>query len=442
MANTLANFLVGIGLDFDTKGAKQAASSMDSIKRSALQAGAAVAGAFGTKALTSDLANQTRGYTMLAEQIGTTANNVFALDRAYQRAGGGAGDVIGQLERLKQLQAGLQVGDVGFIESAARAGIDTRSIIGESDPTKVFEDIIGQLESMSTNQRLNAINALGLDPVAINLASKGVKDLQRQIDKALNRRSISDQLSKDSEQFATQWFDMWDEIGGITDRAGSKILPAVNEITGSVNAFFETNREGVNSGVDLVFGKIAENLDSVAVAAVALGASGIGSTIGMMAKHLPIIGGTAGMIGALAKSLGAVGIAYAAADIASGLIDDQGQKFDWYRDAESALNESLHAITGLDRFGTDEYWANKNSAMTVITPQDTAQLSAPVQQAQSFQNIIQAQHAASRGFSNQQPQPIVNNIYLEGRMIKQTVNNAMDERDEQAVKDLRSPIER
>ena len=306
MAQTLDTFLIGVGLDFQTDDVKKVNSGLDSVKRTAMQAGAAVAGAFGTKAVTADVANRTRGYTLLAEQIGTTANAVASLESAYTRAGGGAGEIVGQLEQLKELQAGLQVGNVEWISRAAMAGIDTGGIINEQDPTAIFRNVIGQLEGMSTNQRINAINALGLNPTAINLAEDGLAELDAQIQKSLDRRSISESLQKDSEIFATQWSDMWENIYGITDRAGTQIIPAVNEITGSINDFFDANRDNINSGADEFFGKIADNLDSLAIAGVAVTASGVGTTLAGMAKAVPIIGGGAKTFAAFAKSLGAI----------------------------------------------------------------------------------------------------------------------------------------
>ena len=59
----------------------------------------------------------------------------------------------------------------------------------------------------------------------------------------------------------------------------------------------------------MVFGKVAENLELVAIAAVSLSAAGIGGTLSSMARSLPIIGGTAGAIGVVAKNLGLVGVA-------------------------------------------------------------------------------------------------------------------------------------
>ncbi|AUR94911.1 hypothetical protein NVP1199A_45 [Vibrio phage 1.199.A._10N.286.55.C10] len=438
MAQTLDSFLIGIGLDFQTDDVKKVNSGLDSVKRTAMQAGAAVAGAFGTKAVTADVANRTRGYTLLAEQIGSTANAVASLDSAYTRAGGGAGEIVGQLEQLKELQAGLQVGNVEWISRAAMAGIDTGGIINEQDPTEIFRNVIGQLEGMSTNQRINAINALGLNPTAINLAEDGLAELDAQIQKSLDRRSISESLQKDSEIFATQWSDMWENIYGITDRAGTQIIPAVNEITGSINDFFDANRDSINSGADEFFGKIADNLDSLAIAGVAVTASGVGTTLAGMAKAVPIIGGGAKTFAAFARSLGAIGVAAAGIN----LVMNEGGK-GGALSAGSIFGENSFTDF-LDTPISELFNSSPSASPTVITPSQTAPLSAPVVSAQSYTsdrgNTFDPYNQQSQATRPRTLQPI--NIQIGNQAIKQIVVDIIDEEEKQAVKDLRSPLTR
>ncbi|AUS00323.1 hypothetical protein NVP1273O_46 [Vibrio phage 1.273.O._10N.286.54.C7] len=461
MAQTLDSFLIGIGLDFQTDDVKKVNSGLDSVKRTALQAASAVAGAFGTKAVTADVANRTRGYTLLAEQIGSTANAVASLDSAYTRAGGGAGEIVGQLEQLKELQAGLQVGNVEWISRAAMAGIDTGGIINEQDPTEIFRNVIGQLEGMSTNQRINAINALGLNPTAINLAEDGLAELDAQIQKSLDRRSISESLQKDSEIFATQWSDMWENIYGITDRAGTQIIPAVNEITGSINDFFDANRDNINSGADEFFGKIADNLDSLAIAGVAVTASGVGTTLAGMAKAVPIIGGGASKLANVAKSLGAIGLSFSAAKVGSSFLNGIGEESEGYRNADAAFTKWIYDMTGMDlsRGGVNngQYSPEELDVMraelskgipsfspTVITPSQTAPLSAPVVSAQSYTSdrgkAFDPYNQQSQATRPRTLQPI--NIQIGNQAIKQIVVDIIDEEEKQAVKDLRSPLTR
>ncbi|AUR98262.1 hypothetical protein NVP1248O_48 [Vibrio phage 1.248.O._10N.261.54.F1] len=438
MATTLDGFLIGIGLDFQTDDVKKVNSGLDSVKRTALQAGAAVAGAFGTKAVTADVANRTRGYTLLAEQIGTTANAVASLDSAYTRAGGGAGEIVGQLESLKTLQAQLQVGGFSWIPEAEMAGLNTDALVGIQDPVQMYRAIIGQMENLTSNQRINVNKALGLDPTSINLAEDGLAELDAQIQKSLDRRSISESLQKDSEEFATQWSDMWENIYGITDRAGTQIIPAVNEITGSINDFFDANRDNINSGADEFFGKIADNLDSLAIAGVAVTASGVGTTLAGMAKAVPIIGGGAKTFAAFAKSLGAIGVAAAGIN----LVMNEGGK-GGALSAGSIFGENSFTDF-LDTPISELFNSSPSASPTVITPSQTAPLSAPVVGAQSYTSdrgkTFDPYNQQSQATRPRTLQPI--NIQIGNQAIKQIVVDIIDEEEKQAVKDLRSPLTR
>lgn len=438
MATTLDGFLIGIGLDFQTDDVKKVNSGLDSVKRTALQAASAVAGAFGTKAVTADVANRTRGYTLLAEQIGSTANAVASLDSAYTRAGGGAGEIVGQLESLKTLQAQLQVGGFSWIPEAEMAGLNTDALVGIQDPVQMYRAIIGQMENLTSNQRINVNKALGLDPTAINLAEDGLAELDAQIQKSLDRRSISESLQKDSEIFATQWSDMWENIYGITDRAGTQIIPAVNEITGSINDFFDANRDNINSGADEFFGKIADNLDSLAIAGVAVTASGVGTTLAGMAKAVPIIGGGAKTFAAFAKSLGAIGVAAAGIN----LVMNEGGK-GGALSAGSIFGENSFTDF-LDTPISELFNSSPSVSPTVITPSQTAPLSAPVVSAQSYTSdrgkTFDPYNQQSQATRPRTLQPI--NIQIGNQAIKQIVVDIIDEEEKQAVKDLRSPLTR
>lgn len=459
MATTLDSFLIGIGLDFQTDDVKKVNSGLDSVKRTALQAASAVAGAFGTKAVTADVANRTRGYTLLAEQIGTTANAVASLDSAYTRAGGGAGEIVGQLESLKTLQAQLQVGGFSWIPEAEMAGLNTDALVGMQDPVQMYRAIIGQMENLTSNQRINVNKALGLDPTSINLAEDGLAELDAQIQKSLDRRSISESLQKDSEIFATQWSDMWENIYGITDRAGTQIIPAVNEITGSINDFFDANRDNINSGADEFFGKIADNLDSLAIAGVAVTASGVGTTLAGMAKAVPIIGGGAKTFAAFAKSLGAIGVAAAGINLvmneggkggalSAGSIFGENSFTDFLDTPISELfggdSNKQYSPEELDVMRSELSKGIPSFSPTVITPSQTAPLSAPVVSAQSYTSdrgkTFDPYNQQSQATRPRTLQPI--NIQIGNQAIKQIVVDIIDEEEKQAVKDLRSPLTR
>ena len=57
MSKVISSILVGLGFDYDKKGAQEIESGIGSIKSKALQLGAVVAGGFGLKSLTADFAS-------------------------------------------------------------------------------------------------------------------------------------------------------------------------------------------------------------------------------------------------------------------------------------------------------------------------------------------------------------------------------------------------
>lgn len=493
MPNTLSNFLIGIGLDFDDKGAKRATSSIDSIKRTALQAGSAVAAAFGAKAITTDVANRTNMYRQQAEVIGANVRKLDALTRVYEREGGNAQSLFGQLEAIKKLRAGLITGNTSWIPKGALAGLDTNAIINSADPVEAYQKIIAQMSKMSVEQRLNVANALGLDDISINLAIKRVDYLQRQMARAIERRPLATALQKESEEYSKNWSDLWDNIEGLTDRAAAKIIPKVNEISSSLNSWFDGNRNLINEGVDKTFGFIADNITSIAVAAGSLTSSAVGSSLSSMAKYLPIIGATAGRLGMVAKSLGSIGLAYAAADITASAIDKVGRKFEWYRKSDAAFTKWIYDKTGYDLTSND-YFKNGGTLQgddtpaasspstpsspqptlsgdddsaaisppaplspppvlsggvrpdqsrmpTVVTPRDVAKADKVVAQKQSYVNMFTEQRAM-RSQSSERPIYLNATIQIGNKTIRDAVIEVNEEQDRQTIKDFKSPVDR
>ena len=86
MSKTLTNFLIGIGWntsDLD-KGSQHIQSSLGGVKSQALQAGAAIAGAFGARALTTGFASAAADVGRFSQVYGVAADDVMALGRAIE----------------------------------------------------------------------------------------------------------------------------------------------------------------------------------------------------------------------------------------------------------------------------------------------------------------------------------------------------------------------
>ncbi|HIH0917193.1 TPA: hypothetical protein ACYHT6_001354 [Vibrio cholerae] len=436
MGQTLSNFLIGVSLDYDNKGAKQVQSSLDSIKRSSLQASLAVAGmAGGLGLMAGNTAKGIRTFSQFAEQIGASTELIAAQSEAWQRAGGSAGGYLSLMERLAKMRAGVLKGDVGWIEEAAKVGLNYNDMLNTA-PDELLPKIIERMSKMNQQQRLNAVDMLGAEPVLSNIAVDGRGAFEEQTQKQLERFQITKQMEAESERLLTNWSDTLSEMEAITDRASMAITPKLNEILGGFNDFFESNRPEIHGGVDAVFGTLADNLDLVLAGVVGIKAAGIGA----MVERFTALGGTANSIGRLAKNLGQIGVAATVAAGGARLIDGQLQSFDWYRESDAWFTQKVFELTGIDMSRGGVY----ENQPTVIGPDRTAQLETAREskRAQTYHQVM-ASYAppAQSSYPARKTEEHIH-VHLSEREVAHFIRQVNSQDAEQAVRDLRSPIDR
>lgn len=415
MATTLSNFLIGIGLDFDNKGAKQAASSLDSIKRTALQAGAAVAGAFGAKAITTDINNRTLELTRFSDVFGSTAEEVFAMGRVLEREGGTINGFMSQMEGLERLRAGLLTGDVSWIPEGALAGLDTSAIMNASNALEAYQELARQFPTLSPQQRINVAEAIGLDQASILLLSKGIGNLEAEFNRIRNIRPIDDEMIKNAEKYNKEWQDLKDNIGGAADELSLKFTPILNGILQSSNEVFNLWREGFSVGG--IIGETSAGGRISAEASFGEDAAWLDKTIGQY----------------IAEAV--EGSEWLRALIPAGL---------------QLTPENIgNAIPQMREYSQDELDAMARDMMTripqaqptVITPSQVAPLSAPVRAAQDYtmdRGASYNPYPAQQQTKTRTLQPVT--IQVGNQTIKQIVIETMDDEETQTVKDIRSPM--
>ncbi|ENM3861789.1 hypothetical protein AB5E36_003404 [Vibrio cholerae] len=437
MPQTLSNFLIGIGIQNDTtKGAREVQSSLDSIKRSSLQAGLAVAGmAGGLGLMAGKTASNIRTFDQFAERIGGSTELIAAQASAWERAGGSASGYMSLLERLAKMRAGVLKGDVSWISEAAKVGLNYGDMLNTA-PDELLPKIIGRMSRMNQQQRLNAVDTLGAEPVLSNIAVDGRGAFEEQTQKQLERFQITKQMEAESERLLTNWSDTLSEMEAITDRASMAITPKLNEILGGFNDFFESNRPEIHGGVDTVFKGLAENLDLVLAGVVGIKAAGIGA----MVERFTALGGTANSIGRLAKNLGQIGVAATVAAGGARLIDGQLQSFYWYNEADEWFTKKVFEFTGIDMSRGGVY----ENQPTLIEPGRVAQLETAREatRAATYHEQMKAYQPNIGGYSPTIKAQHNITVDLNGRHLQNFVLETVNKADEQTVKDLRSPIDR
>lgn len=242
MANVISSFLVGIGFDFDKKSAKQVEGGIDSIKSKALQLGAVVAGAYGVKKLATDFADSADMLGKFSEVFGGTAADIQAFGSALETEGGSLESFMSQIESLERARARIKVGDVAFFAPAGKAGLDPNVIANAENATEAYLGLADSFAKMNRQERINAAEALGLSDDSIRLLSQGRESVDLLVEKFRNIRPLTGQMTEDAAKFNRQWIEVKANMGGFADAIGSELLPVINNITESINSWFDEDR--------------------------------------------------------------------------------------------------------------------------------------------------------------------------------------------------------
>ena len=108
MATTIENFLIGIGLQYDKQGERNALSAISSVKSKALQLAAVMGAGFGFKELTLDAAQGAASLSRFSTAIGVSQKGITAFGSAIQQEGGSMGESISLLQTFTKLQDDLR----------------------------------------------------------------------------------------------------------------------------------------------------------------------------------------------------------------------------------------------------------------------------------------------------------------------------------------------
>jgi hypothetical protein len=437
MANVLTSFIVGIGYDYDEKGQKQIESGIDGIKSKALQAGAVLAGAFGIKALTSDFANANDELGKFSKTFGIIPNDVAALGRSLQHEGGSLESFMSQIEGIERLRAGLLAGDASFIGRAGVAGIDPSVITNANSATEAYIKLGDQFAKMSSQQRLNAASALGLDEASIRLLSNGTDEVRKLVAAEQQLRPVTSQMTDEAARFNDETQDLSTNIGGIADKISVKLLPRISDVVAGMNDWIGVNRDFINMGIDDTLESLDKNIITLAGAGALLASGGLLAGLATMAKTVPLIGSGLAVAATAAARLSAVGAAIAVSVAGADIADEQlraafGSNYDEF---DAKVTKGIFDLTGFDlsRGGVFEGTEREPFFDGSVTPGAIAD-----QRSKSLFDSSRspAQRETSGTPRPQSQRPIQVNLMLDGQVIDQRIIKVTDQINEQALEDI------
>lgn len=290
MPNTLSNFLIGIGFDFDEDSTKGVDSSIDRVKSNALQMGAVLAGAFGIKGLTADFAEAADRIGKFSEVFGVIPNEVAGLGRALTIEGGSMEGLISQIETIERLRAGVLRGDVGVFARAGISKIDAGIITNAESATEAYIKLGDSFKNLSQQERINAADALGLDAASIRLLSNGSDEVRRLAKEQQTIRPLTEEMTESAARFNKVTANFGNTVGGFADTVSKGLVPAVSDAVEGVTKYLNLNQEIINSNLEGATDIVAKNFETIAISGGLIASSGVLATFGSLASLVPVIG--------------------------------------------------------------------------------------------------------------------------------------------------------
>lgn len=419
MANTISNFLVGIGFDFDQKGAKDVDRAIDGVKSSALQLGAVLAGAFGIKSLTADFAAAYDEIGKFSQVFGLVPNDVTALGRALEHEGGNLQSLMGQLAELERMRAGLLQGDADFIARAGIAGIDTSAITSAKSATEAYIALADQFSRLNRQQRLNAAEALGLDEASIRLLSRGSEGVREMVAAEQVMRPVTDQMTDAARDFNDAKQNLFTNIGGFADNISVHIVPAITDVVNGMNEWIDANRELSNRNISDWSGRLAKNLDLVAIAGAGVSSAGIAATFASLASSVPVVGGAIGAVASGFAAIAAPVTAIAGAAVAWDWDADEFERRFGYRPPDWLFNPIVTV-------------GGENGAVEFSNPFNTSSPSSVLPDGRTGFNTTIPPANGGRAVT------IQTNIILDGKVIDRRIQDVTGQVYENTINDMKS----
>ena len=425
MSSVLTSFLVGIGWDtssFD-QGTKHIESSMGSVKSSVLQTAASIATLSALTGAGLRFAETTSQIDNFTRSIGVGRSDLLAFGGALQGMGGDADSAIGILTSLEQKRASILTGETGWIAPAARAGIDTNSILQATDSLDAVLRLSDQFQQLSAQQRLNAADALGFDPATVAFLSQGRDVVEATLNQYRDARPLVDGLTEASRDLTQEWSRLEALAGGIGDKVQSKLIPAITQATTVVTEFLNANKQAIDAGIEK-YGT-PENIEAASVAAAGAGVSTAGAVAGSLLQRFGLTG-TGSLVAGGARLVGGAGIAYGVADIASRFADEQLQQIPGYQELDAAFTRKAYDVTGWDLSRGNVYEGVSRESLYQFTAPDSAW---------------------TPGYgSGPKPQPTTINVNatleMDGKVLADKVLSVVSDSNQAALDDLQSTTER
>lgn len=260
MAKSLANFVVGIGMDAAgfKAGAKEVNSSMLGIRTGSLAAGAALATALtAVTGIAIGTAKSINELDLQMQYSDASIQYAYNFGNAVERLGGQASDAYGEIINMqKALNAFQREGASDKLEAVAILGIDPSGLFNLENDLITFQSRLADtLINATPKQKLGIQEIFGLSDATMRLLEQGSYQVNFEMGLSEQYTGNIENMTDASQELLSVWNRTKQEAEGFTNVIAEKSMPAMTK-------FIQYTREAFKSIVYAFPGNSPEREES------------------------------------------------------------------------------------------------------------------------------------------------------------------------------------
>lgn len=244
MAETIREFLVGLGFRVDGNSEAKFSRSVEAATKGVIALGATVAAA--TTAITAAVTKIAAGFDELyyaSQRTKASAENIKAVGFAVSQLGGSYQGAVASIEAF----ALKMRSNPGYEGMAKSLGVVTRENGKLRDTTALMTDIARALSRKPTYVALQYLEALGIDEATYNALKSG--DLARYTEEYRKKQDALGVSQTRAAEIGKDLTNAWRSLGATAAAVGDKLLvslgPGIKDFVDRVDSFLTRNADKI-----------------------------------------------------------------------------------------------------------------------------------------------------------------------------------------------------
>lgn len=242
MANTLTNFLIGIGFettDFD-KGEKKVNSGLKFIKTGAGLAGAALAGVGLAIGGAVSAGNRIDKLALASAKLNTSASFVNNYGNALRLLGGDASESLQAIDAAESALAEFKLkGSFGAFQDPALVGIDVNSLAQAKNGEDFLRQLSAQIPKLNKDQQRLIQDNFGFSDATMASLRLGQQEFDKTIAKAEQLAPNFDAAVAGARAFDKELTSLQLRFEGMGNNLAASSLSKMSSALESVNTFID-----------------------------------------------------------------------------------------------------------------------------------------------------------------------------------------------------------